>query len=481
MPSLPSLFHMRRKSDAPPSTRPSVESPDEIARKLGLMSIRSQSRPPTAQDDDFVGGFHPAVGGNAPYGSPGRPVPPPFPTPHPGPPPIPPRIPAMVVTPPAKEQGMSRTMEMALSPPDFGVPGPSRRGAGLQRPPLDASPRPRSDPVASPRTQAEGSRSVAVLPLLLDANDEPSLSAPPKSSKSQRPSLTVQPSISHPPGRSLSSPAATTSSSSDLPENVICSGFTKSKPGERCTRRTKRSPRLGNPLWYCFQHLPEVNKLEKFRAQDGTLVPYKTFIPEYLSPMARANLRHHMETRISKADGLGYIYVNQLEHKHKSHPGVLLFKAGRTVNPKRRHGEWSVKCSSYEWHYVYLHPRPEGATSLMAASLNPGPPGICCHRLEALVLCELADLSLYGQYLHPQFRDDTSAFKWEDLDQAVRDRKPPPEVQCEDCRTVHRELFPFLRATSGPLVGKELERVIIPIINRWANFLLIHAKRDELE
>lgn len=337
MPSLLALFHMRRKSDAPlPSTRTTTKTPDELADRLAYLALTQQQQPPIARNDAFVGGFHPAaVGGNAPYGSPRRPtVAPSFPLaeapPHPGPPPVPPRVPDIAIHSPNNGRGMSRTMGFALAESaDLSVPGPSRPSThNLQRPQLDVASRLRSDPTPYTPVQVEKARSGATLPLFSDSDEQSPLSVPLKpSARSTSTNLVV--SISH-PGRSVSSPAVATSSQKDLPDKVTCSGFTKAKQPRQCRRQIDRSAlSLNEPVvWYCFQHRAEVLEPATFRLPDGQFVHYAStaisihdytpqltrpsaFIPEYLSPDARAALRREMNRAISEKDGPGYIYVFQ--------------------------------------------------------------------------------------------------------------------------------------------------------------------------
>ena len=286
MPSLHSLFGMRRKSDAPPpSARASADaSPEDITRKLAMMTIspqpqaqmqvqaQSHSRPPP-RDGQFVGEFHPAmVGGNVSYPVPAQ-TGPTFPgvstPPHPGPPPVPPKI---VTTSPVEIREMSRTMEYALSSPNLGASGPSGPSTGtLPRPPLDAS-RPHSDPAVYMRPQADRVQPVKPLPLFRDGDDPITVSAPPRPSSSRLLPPSLQVPISYPRGRSTSSPA--TSPSSDLPSKVNCSGFTKA--GKQCKRQIDRSAlTTDESTWYCHQHEPEILKNKKFRLQNGDFDDYK--------------------------------------------------------------------------------------------------------------------------------------------------------------------------------------------------------------
>lgn len=153
----------------------------------------------------------------------------------------------------------------------------------------------------------------------------------------------------------------------------------------------------------------------------------------------------------SKCIGCAHSNIS-VKDKNNANQDELIFKAGRTNNPKLRNGQWSRQCSSIEHHIVHVHPPSEdgNATSLMVADLNPGPPGICCHRLETLVLTELADLALYTQYLHPRYQVEIPKLKleWEHLDQTIRDRKPPTKAPCKDCELSHSSEQPH-RADCG--------------------------------
>lgn len=158
-----------------------------------------------------------------------------------------------------------------------------------------------------------------------------------------------------------------------------------------------------------------------------------------------------MESAISDKDEDGYIYIHQIlgelamsPQKVSSNktidadnynPNRITYKAGRTVKPKQRNTQWRSQCPSTEKHIVHIHPasNDQKAQRFNAAHLNPGPPGICCHRLEAFVLAELRDLERYEQYLHPLFHDGTSDFVWDDLDASCRTRPRPVRVPCVDC------------------------------------------------
>ncbi|KAG8891959.1 hypothetical protein FRC01_014418, partial [Tulasnella sp. 417] len=49
-------------------------------------------------------------------------------------------------------------------------------------------------------------------------------------------------------------------------------------------------------------------------------------------------------------------------------------------------------------------------------------------------------------------------------------RKP-----CKDCGQVHKEIFTFLRPTSGQYKNKEWERIVQPLLERWGTFIDYHT------
>ncbi|KAG8946455.1 hypothetical protein FRC04_011631 [Tulasnella sp. 424] len=49
-------------------------------------------------------------------------------------------------------------------------------------------------------------------------------------------------------------------------------------------------------------------------------------------------------------------------------------------------------------------------------------------------------------------------------------RKP-----CKDCGQVHKEIFTFIRPTSGPYKNKEWERIVQPVMERWGTFIDYHT------
>ena len=43
---------------------------------------------------------------------------------------------------------------------------------------------------------------------------------------------------------------------------------------------------------------------------------------------------------------------------------------------------------------------------------------------------------------------------------------------CTDCGKIHQETFELQRFKRGPLVGKEWDMVVKPVIERWGKFVI---------
>lgn len=163
----------------------------------------------------------------------------------------------------------------------------------------------------------------------------------------------------------------------------------------------------------------------------------------------------------------------------------IQLKVGRTVNVVKRIDEWSKQCGSKE--QVLRGYWPSGLDDdgpLMRGMVEPGPPGPRCYRLERLVHLELGDLSVNAQYLHKEF---PKAAALESNDSPRTERK---KEKCPDCKSflfvfvtrsedvpssiggkLHQEIFTFVRPTKGPYKGKEWEKLVKPVIEKWGAFL----------
>ncbi|KAG8684214.1 hypothetical protein FRC09_015542, partial [Ceratobasidium sp. 395] len=113
-----------------------------------------------------------------------------------------------------------------------------------------------------------------------------------------------------------------------------------------------------------------------------------------------------------------------------------------------------------------------GSVSLLKGKINPGEPGKYCHRLERLIHLELSDVALNGVHLTPVFTKSakaksTAAATPPTPSKTVKIAKKP----CPDCGAVHKEIFTLERATSGKIKGREWEKVVQPIIEKWGSFV----------
>ncbi|KAJ3534462.1 hypothetical protein NM688_g7134 [Phlebia brevispora] len=192
----------------------------------------------------------------------------------------------------------------------------------------------------------------------------------------------------------------------------------------------------------------------------------RDWIPDYLAEDTQAALRVEMEKPVSKADEEGYIYTFEILDDHA--PQIYL-KVGRANNVVRRIDEWSKQCGSKEQVLRGYWPTglEPGDGTLMRGRMQPGKPGMWCHRLERLVHLELADLSVNTQYLHKEFPRASSAPSSKPNTTHNARRK----VQCPDCSKFHQEIFAFTRPTDGPYVEKEWELLVKPVIEKWGGFV----------
>ncbi|EIN08043.1 hypothetical protein PUNSTDRAFT_88830 [Punctularia strigosozonata HHB-11173 SS5] len=296
-----------------------------------------------------------------------------------------------------------------------------------------------------------------------------------------QPSSDLRPLPGHPkPQRRNSTPSspATSIAGSASGNTVQCSGQTKA--GRRCTRQVKipmSVARLDEDEdeaveIFCFQHSKELMGQSGFYArQNGEWVEYKDWIPNYLSQDTQVALRIEMEKARSLSDQAGYIYT--FEIRDKKTPSHIHLKVGRAVNLTKRIDEWGKQCKSKEpilrgWWPGSVE---EDNSSLLKGRVKAGDKGPCCHRLERLVHLELTDLTLNKPYLHPNFPNQapTPGNGRTNSNSTASGKKA--DARCEDCGQRHKEIFTFERPQIGPYVGKEWEKLVLPVIEKWGGFV----------
>ncbi|KAF8120951.1 hypothetical protein EV363DRAFT_1406710 [Boletus edulis] len=338
----------------------------------------------------------------------------------------------------------------------------------LAPPFVTVPPRPRSDPIVSPK-----------------AASRPSLSAVTGST------LRVTPSRP----RAVSVPAT----SSPGRNTTQCGGTTKT--GKQCSRQVKlpatHSHLDPTPVLYCHQHkefmitaqngfyvrnagnpdrFVEFSRMHtlEVKAGDGCLISFTDYIPKYLQMDTQLALRVEMEKATSLADVPGYIYT--FEIRDPKRPDVIQLKVGRTVNIVKRLDQWDKQCGSKiqiprGWWPDTVEDDNGIGGSLLKGNFKPGEPGPFCHRVERLVHIELTDLSLHAPYLYLGWPNNTSESLSGAGTTTILKKTTPKETTCRDCGVVHREIFTFPRPDKGRYEGKEWDLIVKPVIEKWGKFV----------
>ncbi|EED79500.1 predicted protein [Postia placenta Mad-698-R] len=264
------------------------------------------------------------------------------------------------------------------------------------------------------------------------------------------------------------------------------------KAGARCSRVVKQPVSLDavdpdvepKQERFCHQHLKEQLKHTQFPLKGDIWVDFADWIPSYLHPNTQAALRKEMQRVISAADEPGYIYVYQYRDLHG--PDYLCFKVGRTVTLNKRLGEWEKQCGSRVPHLRHWAPSSvdERDQGIVGGGVKQGKPAAWCHRLERLIHLELADQLRYAPYLDPKYPNIEGERKLAEI---------PKKAPCSDCQhhcpslrrrlnltvltggKMHREIFPLPRAPDGPFKDRELENIVIPVVDKWTQFMGIYG------
>ncbi|OCH89104.1 hypothetical protein OBBRIDRAFT_713073, partial [Obba rivulosa] len=335
--------------------------------------------------------------------------------------------------------------------------------------PLATTPvRPHSDPAVPPFSQvapATPQRSHSA------TNGQVPAAFPPKRAAGGP----LSPAQSTPPRpHAASAPASSTPSvaTSPAPDAVQCSGI--KQDGTRCLRKVKVGPALTrlNPDIeldrFCHQHAkqflePTGTYLEDKMTKKKVWIEYGPFIPKYLQLDTQAALREEMRKSRSEADELGYIYTFEIRDPNNTEE--IHFKVGRAVKLNKRLDEWSKQCGSKEQVLRGWWPGTVemDQNSHMKGRVDPGHPGLWCHRVERLVHLELADLAVNAQYLDPEYPNQ----KAKPGDGKAKLKRKP----CTDCGAIHKEIFSFPRPENSPYKDVEWEKIVQPVIDKWGGFV----------
>jgi len=419
---------------------------------------------------------------------------------------------------PSANRSQDRTKYASSNAPAFPQPTFYSRGE------LPAPPRP--PPIAMPVPQHYGGfPSRTMQHALAVSNPEPVETTPLSGLAPPRPPRLNKPHSDQAvrPVRRLSTPLSSPTRVRSVPTSPGPLSDDDQYDPDRCRARTKASgnPRCKNrrprgvtiPLeefatdfqsnYYCKTHLSQqVEKggfyssrsLEIYKQsnhQNDGYVKYSDWIPDYLSQRTRMEIMHKMNEKPSSSEELGYIYV--FEIRDDDDPHMIHLKVGRTNNLLKRLQSWEKQCKSNTQVFRYYWPgtgtEKQDLVNFQRGSFQPGPAGPHTHLLERLLHLHLADLVMYAQYTDPKFpatnRPDTNDSGTSSKSAKAKGSKvaAPSYNQlalkavqeqrgaCKDCGKVHKEIFPFIRTSRGPYEGKELEKIVIPIIKKWGEFV----------
>jgi len=205
---------------------------------------------------------------------------------------------------------------------------------------------------------------------------------------------------------------------------------------------------------------------------------------------------HKMNEKPSSGEELGYIYV--FEIRDDDDPDVIYLKVGRTNNLLKRLQSWEKQCKSNTQVFRYYWPgtgtEKQDLVNFQRGSFKPGPAGPHTHLLERLLHLHLADLVMYAQYTDSKFpatsgpdasdgsstpsksaKAKGSKSTASSYNQLALRTVQEQRSACKDCGKIHKEIFPFIRTSRGPFEGQELEKIVIPIIKKWGEFVNRHV------
>lgn len=179
-----------------------------------------------------------------------------------------------------------------------------------------------------------------------------------------------------------------------------------------------------------------------------------------------------MERSRSQSDVDGFIYTFEIRDGETE---SVKLKVGRAVNLVKRIDEWGKQCGSKEQVLRGYYPGPEaqgveeGSATLMKGRVRAGEKASCCHRLERLIHLELADLTSTRVYLDPAWPEVAAP------PSPPSGKGPAKRERCEDCGSMHKEIFEFQRwSANGANKNKEWERIVKPVIERWGMFVELY-------
>ncbi|KAG8892405.1 hypothetical protein FRB99_002731 [Tulasnella sp. 403] len=236
---------------------------------------------------------------------------------------------------------------------------------------------------------------------------------------------------------------------------------------------------------YCYQHIGKILRpLESYHSVAKKTITFSDWIPDYLPESTKGALRSEMVRPLSESEADGQMYCIKLRDA-KQPPDVIQLKVGRTTNVNRRTDQWAKSCGSKTHILLGFYPEGNGDNvGMLPGRITTDRKVKNTHKLERLILLELADLATYQPYLSEDFicnsDDEGKTVKNEGSEMPLKSKTPqtrrsktqqPAQAPCDDCGAVHREVFTFVRPQDVPLKGQEWEKIVRPVIKRWAKFV----------
>ncbi|XP_006458443.1 hypothetical protein AGABI2DRAFT_134173 [Agaricus bisporus var. bisporus H97] len=259
---------------------------------------------------------------------------------------------------------------------------------------------------------------------------------------------------------------------------VQCSGFTKAQ--KQCARMIKTDSLIGDSSRqierFCHQHTKEVLiNSGYYSKRNDNWVDFNLWICPYLQESTQATLRAEMVKARSAQDEPGHIYTFEIRD-----PGskTIRLKVGRATNVVKRLDQWTKQCGSEEQvpRGVYPENVEQDGSSLMKGRIQAGEKAPFCHRLERLIHIELADLASTCVYLQPGWPHiDTPPSTSGSPKKKTKGKENACNTVCPDCGARHNEIFEFKRWEKGANQGKEWERIVKPVIERWGKFVELYV------
>jgi len=221
--------------------------------------------------------------------------------------------------------------------------------------------------------------------------------------------------------------------------------------GNRRNQNRSPLPVQSRPRSLCSLVIDPLNALFRKLTLSKPKVNFDELIPLHLQDTTRVAILDLIREPLSTSEESGHVYCFKIFSLRIDSIDV---KVGRTNCPQRRREEWRRYHPGQRRTYMRCFPVPESRRR------NP-----FTHRLESLIGLELGDLETSRYVMDGDLRETTDVGRdsqWE--------REARKKDRC-DCGKVHRELYRIPTSKTGPFAGRELEEVVIPIVEKWERFV----------